>query len=374
MAGLDARTAIVSHWIGDSEAFFFHRGMAAIGWESPGHPKAFFFEETGDVTALGEQFPRYTLGFHELHHRLTNPSELGALHGFVFEVVGPEIAGTGRRVDNVRIWIDETIHRKFDNGTPQGSPWPHEQPDFKLKGEITTQDGIQGRRNLGNTLKVAMLPDRMGEAALQVVVDLFGGFLYVIKPAASGDQGLTFWTKDLGWSLVGLDVGDLDGAADNYQSEIVVGVFVDRGGLDDYWTDYNAQDFPHNRGQLYILDPGSAPSEMPEQEIDIAPPYGPHRFSLGVWGVKIDDINADGKPEIWCGDAQGYIYALARNPSGRWECFWRSRGLGAYAGYRNLIFPVKVTSGPDAGKTQYLVVVTPGYVYRFAVNSTQVPF
>ncbi|MEW6747699.1 MAG: hypothetical protein AB1486_33635, partial [Planctomycetota bacterium] len=60
-------------------------------------------------------------------------------------------------------------------------------------------------------------------------------------------------------------------------------------------------------------------------------------FGAGVFGIRIDDIDGDvpagGYPEIWVSDARGYLHALWRNTdTGRWECFYRTRGLGMYAG------------------------------------------
>jgi hypothetical protein len=95
-----------------------------------------------------------------------------------------------------------------------------------------------------------------------------------------------------------------------------------------------------------------------------------HGIGAGVLGVKIDDVNADGQPEIWCGDAAGHIY-LFHWAGGKWRCFYRTRQLGAYPGWYNNIFPIKAEfPGPVTTK---LVVASPGYVMAFDVKYWVLP-
>ncbi|MEW6746490.1 MAG: hypothetical protein AB1486_27430, partial [Planctomycetota bacterium] len=71
----------------------------------------------------------------------------------------------------------------------------------------------------------------------------------------------------------------------------------------------------------------------------------------------------------------GYLHALWRNTdTGRWECFYRTRGLGMYAGIYNKIYPYREWNEVlGRWQTTWLVVFTPGYVYRFQVHPELVP-
>jgi hypothetical protein len=124
---------------------------------------------------------------------------------------------------------------------------------------------------------------------------------------------------------------------------------------------------------LIVLDPaiGQTPS-LAAEAVTIGPPIFSQDAGLGsgIWGVKLDDINGDDVPEIWCGDALGHIYCFRRkNTSLTYELFYRSEDLGAYTGLYNNLFPVK----NGAGKTIRLVVVSAGYVMAFDVKHSFIP-
>lgn len=88
-------------------------------------------------------------------------------------------------------------------------------------------------------------------------------------------------------------------------------------------------------------------------------------IGAGVTGVRIDDVNADGLPDIWCTDAIGHIYLFKQTPTGLpWSCVYRSQDLGTCPGYYNQIYVMKDTSH----KTVKLIVVSSGYVMAFNVD------
>ncbi|MEW6741985.1 MAG: hypothetical protein AB1486_04420, partial [Planctomycetota bacterium] len=132
-----------------------------------------------------------------------------------------------------------------------------------------------------------------------------------------------------------------------------------------------------NCGKLLILDFATQPGD-PMTVTPVYPDYpdpNTSSFAFGVLGVLVDDINGDDKDEIWCGDGLGYLYVFARDYGNTWHLVYRTKGLGAYAGYYNKIFPVKIAEGqPYAGGTSHLAVVTPGYIYRFEVHPEQIPW
>ena len=121
-----------------------------------------------------------------------------------------------------------------------------------------------------------------------------------------------------------------------------------------------------------ILDPNPSTGKLDVQEtITLDDSYSPDEFGVGVLGLKVDNVDGDVQNslpanEIWCGDGKGHLYCLGRNPSDgdKYEAFFRSESLGPYPGIYNNIFPWK----DEYGRTKYLVVVTPGYVYRFEVT------
>jgi hypothetical protein len=87
-----------------------------------------------------------------------------------------------------------------------------------------------------------------------------------------------------------------------------------------------------------------------------------------VLGVKIDDVDNDGKKEIWCCD-QLHLYLFYEDPVLGWKVATRTEDLGCFPGMYNNIFPFK----DEQGRTVRLVVVSFGYVMEFTVDPTLVP-
>ena len=241
---------------------------------------------------------------------------------------------------------------------------------------------IASHGQLGTSMTTARLrdPDNPAQFVDHIVTGTKGGSVYAVIPGPQQSFGpginpadnnetlsrLTFASADLGWWAIGLDAGDLDGDSED---EIVVGTFVDDGRLEDWRNNQ----WDKNRGILTILEPsmqtwnnGNARRfrVVAELTADDLPSLNPGEgLGAGVFGVKIDDVNNDGSPEIWCGDAVGHIY-LFKQDNGVWSTVYRSDPLGAYAGYYNNIFPIKDT----AGNTNRLAVVSCGYVMAFDVD------
>ena len=89
--------------------------------------------------------------------------------------------------------------------------------------------------------------------------------------------------------------------------------------------------------------------------------------ALASWEV-IDDVNNDGYPEIWCGDAL-HLWLFYLDMNDKWKVFARSGDLGLAVGTFNNIFPMK----NGAGKTERVIVVSAGYVMDFTVDYTLLP-
>ncbi|MEW6745487.1 MAG: hypothetical protein AB1486_22270 [Planctomycetota bacterium] len=281
------------------------------------------------------------------------------VNGYIWEDQGP---GTNADfLQNFDVPVDTTWHDEFN-----GTPWPYAGTP-RLHGQVTAALPI-GQRPYGNSIKWAELPKTTGSPPEpHVIVGTLGGSVYAVDPDASLiENGLSFFSHDLGWVVIGLDVGDID--LDGIP-EILAGTWVDTG---DFY-EWQAQNLSRSRGQLTILKPPSGPVQyFVENTIELADPPGP--FGAGVFGIRIDNIDNQGRPEIWVTDARGYLHALWYDElDQRWECFFRTRGLGMYTGMYNHIYPYKPQTGENALKTTYLVMHTPGYVYRFAVHPDMVP-
>ncbi|MEW6747341.1 MAG: hypothetical protein AB1486_31810 [Planctomycetota bacterium] len=308
------------------------------------------FVETGDVATIEGVFHRYCL---------TGP--VPPTNGFI-QRLSP---GPPAILQNFDVPIDETVNTDFGNE----QAWPY-MSEPRYHGQVSTSSPFS-QRTFGNSVRIAFLPKGTETEWLHVVVGTLGGFVYAADPTAPSPDGLTYDSRDLGWAVIGLDIGDLDGDGKN---EILAGTWLDTGGLDEL------ENLLRNRGQLTLLRPPATGHEFEAQTIDLTlADEDPGPFGAGVFGIRIDDIDGDdaagGYPEIWVTDARGYLHALWFNPlTQRWECFYRTRGLGMYAGIYNKIYPYREWNEQlQRLQTTWLVVETPGYVYRFQVHPEVVP-
>ena len=203
------------------------------------------------------------------------------------------------------------------------------------------------------------------------VTGTIGGNVYAIPTSEIETASVVkYVSPDLGWNVIGMDAGQLDG---DPEDEVVVGTWIDDGSYDD-WDDYlnsvSGAD-KKNRGGLYILDADMASGTwvLPLTRLDADDLAGlPARGGIGsgVFGVKIDDVDADGTAEIWASDATGHIYLFRKDGGGQWTTFFRSADLAPYPGIFNNIYPVK----NSAGKTKKLIVVSSGYIMAFKVKQS----
>ncbi len=257
------------------------------------------------------------------------------------------------------------------NGGGEGWWYPRIGSNF-LSGQIANPEQSVTRLGLGTSMKAAML--RMGEgqpAFPHLVVGSNNGFVYAIRPGAYHaspgmvSSTLSYQSLNMGQFIVGLDVGDLDGDADD---EIVCGDWIDNGTA----ADWMAGNLKKNRAHLYILDPVPGSGNFTATVLDGDDLLGlGNGIGSGVTGVKIDDVNGVGDKEIWCSDAVGHIYLFRHAGSLGWICLYRSGDLGIYPGCYNNIFPIK--GGPGDLLTVKLAVVSPGYVMLFDVDPSLVP-
>jgi hypothetical protein len=350
---LDIETGEIDEFVQDGPLHAVYRNMA---FDPTG--QLYYFQEAGDLWRDSNVTYLYTMHIHA--NTPVQSGDVDPRAGFVFELTGDGVGGiaSGRRMGGFEVPVDP-IHWS----DPQtGSPWPWEGAN-RYSGQVTATYPLPGRWT-GNSVKVADLTVG-GQTSRHVIVGTFGGFVYALEIDSHQDpHALSRYTNDLGWGVVGLDVGDIDGDQEN---EIVAGTWLDTGSLADYMAGLEDR----NRGQLLILDepllPGGAMAVTP---IDPAP----FKFAAGVLGVVLDDINGDGKNEIWCGDGLGYLYVFARDDGGVWRLIFRTRGLGPYPGYYNKIFPGEVDPRSETSVTTHLAVVTPGTIYRFEVRPEQVPW
>ncbi|MEW6741255.1 MAG: hypothetical protein AB1486_00725 [Planctomycetota bacterium] len=365
------------YWVQQGEEPTYWRRLARV-LPQTGDIDDYYRPGQGGFQHLGMTIDQQTGARHKFHevgdiaYRLGTAYEYTVLatgrtpvNGFIWEWASPQ---DNRFLQNFDVPVDTSVHTQFPNGTP----WPWIE-DPRLHGQVTAAVP-DGQRPYGNSIKMALLPRPLGgPELLRAVVGTIGGFVYAVDVTAppTSLDALTYFSHDLGWCVVGLDVGDIDGDG---QPEILAGIWLDKGDIED-WEAGNAY---RNSGQLVILELPSTPNNyFIESEIHLAleSAGGPGPFGAGVFGVKIDDIDGDGNAEIWCTDARGYLHALWHRPStGEWECFWRTEGLGMYAGMYNKIYVYpEVNPQTLVLETKRLVVHTPGYVYRFEVDPGAVP-
>ncbi|MEW6747925.1 MAG: hypothetical protein AB1486_34840, partial [Planctomycetota bacterium] len=360
LAGLNIVTGAIDHWVADALPNWIHRNLAI---DSSG--VAHYFQEVGDIREEGEDVYLYSM--HIPFSQVVVEGDVEPRAGFVFEFMdnAEGMITSGHRLGGFEVPVDPDHWQ-----SPSGSPWPY-VGESHYSGQVTATSPLPGGRWTGNAVKVATLR-RNGQDVPHVIVGTFGGLIYAIDISQPYDPHLlSEYSLDQGWGVLGLDAGNLDGDED---TEILAGILLDKGNLDDYTSGTPRK----NCGKLLIFDFASQPGD-PMTATPVEPDYPDpitSSFAAGVLGVRIDDINADGKNEIWCGDGLGRVYVFARDYGGAWHLVYRTKGLGPYPGYYNKIFPVKidVASDPDYGCTSHLAVATPGYIYRFEVKYDQIPW
>jgi hypothetical protein len=241
----------------------------------------------------------------------------------------------------------------------------------RLSGQISCYSESGLSIGYGDAMKTALIrPDSSTSTPVpHVVVGTNGGCVYAIRPGVQPNPGnacpsvLGYASTCMGSYIIGMDVGDLDGDPDQ---EIVVGEWMDKGTYVD-WLNNNLDT---NRAHLHILDPvppGSGVGTFTQTVLTGDDLLGAgNGIGAGVTGVKIDDVNADGAPDLWCTDAIGHVYLFKHSTSTGipWSCVYRSQDLGTCPGYYNQIYVMKDLYH----KTVKLIVVSTGYVMAFNVD------
>ena len=252
---------------------------------------------------------------------------------------------------------------------PNGNNWFYPYVGAKNDGQIAAHTSHAIPYQFGSSVRIANLPNNE-TLAPYVTVSTFGSYVYAIKPNIHSSGAFTvpstlgYASVNLDDSVIGLDAGNVDNDSGD---EIVAGTWLDTGGRTQ-WT--GSQPWLSNRAHVHILKApisGTSPRIFTEQaRLDGDDLCGQGQgIGSGVTGVKIDDVDGDGRNEIWAGDAVGHIYLFRRHAgtSLAWSCIFRSDDLGAYVGRYNGIYPIKDL----AGHTARLVIMTAGYVYAFDV-------
>ena len=252
----------------------------------------------------------------------------------------------------------------------------------RLSGQIANYSQSSLGFQLGTSMKKVDLTKSLGGSpSPHVVVGTVGGFVYAIEPGIGSPvntyqrtSNLSFASDDLGTHVIGMDAGELlTPDATDPDPEIVVGTLIDTG---DY-VDWSGGSLARNRGKLTILNPQPTVSgsngTFTVLELDGDDLLGAgNGIGAGVTGVKIDDVNGDGTNEIWCGDAVGHLYLFKWDPANpaanKWRCIYRSKDLGLFPGCYNHLFPIKDST---TGKTEKLLVVSPGYVMLFDLDRSK---
>ncbi|MEW6744753.1 MAG: hypothetical protein AB1486_18525 [Planctomycetota bacterium] len=324
--------------------------------DGAGGPEPYFLRETGAVFQDPTDPDKVRQFCNTCYDPTLFPLELG---GYVFEYfsnmdysvldgfVIPKVSGT------------------FDNGNPNDW-WYPKVGDDRIEGQIANvAQGVLGIYQ-GSSMKVAHLPDPDnpgGALTEHIVTGTNGGLVYAIKPGHqtgtnSTPSELHYASDNLGWFVIGMDAANLD---EDPEDEIVVGTWLDSGTFQD-WRNQMPD---RNRGHLLILDADPAQHHLTLlADLDFDDVAGSGLgITSGVLGVKIDDVNGDGTPEIWAGDAAGYLYLFEKQVGG-WAGRFRSPAIGSYPGLYNNLFTVK----DGEGHTIRLVLASCGYVMAFDVN------
>ncbi|MEW6747972.1 MAG: hypothetical protein AB1486_35090, partial [Planctomycetota bacterium] len=329
--------------------FLNNRGMLLDESTTPAATPSYFAETGVLVPSAAAPTHRYAL------HGALEP-----YGGHIFEMP-PQGYGGSRIIETFDVPV-EPPHTSYN-----GKAWPYVGNEY-IKGQVTVNRKLRDTRGFGNNL--AYGPLKRGEIEVDhLIVSTMGGYVYAVDLTQGDPNGLTWRSSDLGWCLMGLAVGDIDHDGWN---EVVVGSLVDTGGYTDW---YPTPDRRKNRGQLVILETDNPPlpGHFRETVVDISDAMDPaieYGYGAGVCGIVLDDIDNNGWKEMWVTDSRGYLYVLWYDQAAAlWKCVFRSESLGTYAGIYGKIFPFHGTGG--GGTTTRLVVWTPGYIYRFEVDASE---
>ncbi len=260
------------------------------------------------------------------------------------------------------------MHTSFHGGG-EGWWYPLINSSAFLAGQIDCLSQSVNAQELGTSMKHARMRKTFEDPVTDhVVVGTLGGYVYAIEPGSPPTAGnpvtsnLSWSSIDLGTMVIGLDTGDLDGDG---ADEVVAGTWVDTGTYQD-WA--NGQK-DKNRGGLYILK-GISGGRFTQIRVDgdsnfATPGTG---MSSAICGIRIDNVDKAGAPEIWCTDAL-HVYLFRQDVNGVYQCVHQSGDLGYFPGAYNNLFPIKAADGTTAK----LIVASVGYVMEFAVHPGVLP-
>lgn len=290
--------------------------------------------------------------------------------GNVFEYFDPPTAPKYNYLSGFNVPVDPNT--PFQNFS--GADWWYPRVGAnRLSGQISCYSQSAVPIAYGTSMKMAMIrPDSGATSTVpHVVVGTNGGFVFAIQPGPQPpptqmgpcNSTLAYASTCLGSYVIGMDTGNLDGDVD-IDDEIVCGEWMDKGTFVDWQNNVVTK----NRAHLRILDPvpvlGGSVAGFNVTDLTGDNVLGSgNGIGAGVTGVKIDDVDHNGVPEIWCTDAIGHLY-LFRRSVGVWTLFYRSTDLGACPGLYNQIFVMKDSSH----LTKRVVLLSSGYVMAFEVD------